>query len=438
MTRVEVLTEWSRRTVDAGDLTQGDLRVLNELQAGEDRRLELRWLRDGRIDVRTTSWVGVVRLSGVALHIRPKYAGDELGVVRMLAYLGGYQPLRRAPGRRALPTDGTDLLDILCHLLADEAELVLRDGLLHDYSTMEESLTTLRGSLRYREQATRRFGQLDLLECRFDEFHADVIENQLLRTGLGVAARICRSPQVRRRLRRLEGSLADAASTGPTDSGFYRPRLVYGRRNERYRAAHELSLLLFDRLGADDLYGTGPVDSFAFLINMNDVFEDFITAMVDEAFTGSNWRVLSQRAESSVVRNRSTGKRYASIIPDIVLSDGWQRVPFDCKYKLYGRPDKKISPADIYQTFLYAFSLGEPNQGLPRAGIIYPAEATTTAPELEIRRVDGPAAAQVTGLAFNLLRMQQSLDDRVGWAETLDHVRNAMKPVLAGADRQTG
>jgi hypothetical protein len=128
-------------------------------------------------------------------------------------------------------------------------------------------------------------------------------------------------------------------------------------------------------LGADDLYASGSPDTIAIQINMNDVFESFATTLVTEAFSATQWRVLSQRSENSVVRHRSTGKRYSSIIPDLVLTDGHQRIPFDCKYKLYGRSGAKISSGDIYQTFLYAFSHGDDRNQSPRVGIIYPAIA---------------------------------------------------------------
>lgn len=429
--RVETFEEWDRRSIEVGELSHDDQRLLHELSGGADRRLEIRWLRDGRLDVRTKSWVGVIRFSGVTIHIRPKYAGGELGVIRMMAYSGGFRALKRAPGRRTLPADGANLLDVLCLLLADECETVLRDSLLQDYSTIEDALPTLRGSLRYREQATRRFGQLDVLECRFDEFHADVIENQLLRTGLAAAGRVCGSPDLKRRLRRLESTFSEVASAGPAEASIYRERLVYGRRNERYRSGHELALLLLDCLGVDDLFGSGTSDTSAFLVNMNDVFETFVTVMVAEAFANTTWHVQGQRSEASVVQNRRTGRRYSSIIPDIVLTDGMERVPFDCKYKLYGERGRKISSDDIYQTFLYAFSYGQPNQGVARAGIIYPAETTEASPELEIRRVDGPAAAELTGLSFNLLAMQKSLDDPEAWQATLGAVRQAMNRVLA-------
>ncbi len=429
--RIELL-EWDRQVVPAPDPTREDLDLLGRLEGDLERRLEIRWLRDGRIDVRSRSWVGVVRLSNLTISVRPKFAGYELGVLRMLSYSGGYRAFRTLDSPRKLPEDGVDLLDLICLLLAEQTENILRDGLLRDYRTREDSLTTLRGLLRIRDQAVRRFGQLDVLECRFDEFESDVLENQLLRSGLAAAARLCGDTSTRQRLRRLEVATAELCSVGPVDASYYRQRLTYTRRNERYRHAHELALLLLERLGVDDIFGSGRTDSVAFLINMNDVFEDFVTAVVNEAFEKTPWQASGQHREGRVILNRHTGKRYSSIIPDIVLSSGQEQVPFDCKYKLYGKGGKKISSGDIYQSFLYAYALSDGHfEAVGRAGIIYPASITGTSHHLEIKRLDGPVGARLTGISLDLLAMLRSLEDRQTWQETLSTVRDVVGSVLA-------
>ncbi len=424
------LAEWDRAVVRVPPPPPADLDVCAGLGDGPPT-LDLRWLRNGRLEIRSSSWVGVVRLSGVQIDVRPKYAGGALGVIRMVEYAGGFRTLRTLPARRSLPAGGADLLDVVGALLADEADALVLDGLLRDYRTEESALPTLRGSLRYREQATRRYGRLDQLECRFDDLHADVLENQLLRAGLTIAQRICRHDGTRRRLRRVDHALAGLVSVGPHDVDFYRRSLVYGRRNERYRAAHELALLLLDQVGVDDLYGAGPLDSFAFLVDMNVLFETFMARLVAEALTGTRWRVTAQRRYGSVIR-RTTGQPYASIVPDLVLSDGHHQVPFDCKYKLYGL-DRKISTADVYQSFLYAQSLSAGDVSPARAGVIYPAATTGLAPELTISRVDGRAMAGVTGVAIDLLGVQQACDDPVAWPEALARVRAALDAVLEPA-----
>lgn len=421
------LSEYSTKTFDVGEPTVDDLRVSEELSSEFQRKLELRWLHNGRLEVRTYSWVGVVQLNNATIHVRPKLAGDELNLVRMIEYSAGLHKLRTSQLERSLDASADlGLVDILCQLLAAEAEVLVRDGLIHDYTTEEDSLPALRGSLRFREQATRRFGQLDVLECRFDEFHADVFDNQFLAAGIAAGSRLCQSPGTRKRLRRLEQNLASMTQTGPHDAGYYLDRRTYTRRNERYRSAHELCLILIDRSGVDDVYRAGKTRSFSFLLNMNDIFEDFVATMVDEAFRSTDWRVAKSRSHQSVIRRLDNNRTYSSIIPDILLSDGEQLVPFDCKYKLY--ENKKISTADVYQTFMYAYALGDTAN--PRAGIIYPSSSPGIKPRLGVSRIDGPAQAEISGIAIDLVEILHSRSDKLAWSNSLDSLRNAFGNVL--------
>jgi 5-methylcytosine-specific restriction enzyme subunit McrC len=69
-------------------------------------------------------------------------------------------------------------------------------------------------------------------------------------------------------------------------------------------------------------------------------------------------------------------------------------VPIDIKYKEYDA--KKISTSDIYQTFLYAYALGD-DAKQRRAGILYPTTSATAGPRLSIKPVSGPIAARIVG-----------------------------------------
>lgn len=59
------------------------------------------------------------------------------------------------------------MLDLVCLLLVEATQAVLRQGLVRDYTVHEESVGTLRGRLRLEEQIRRHYGQVDVLECRF-------------------------------------------------------------------------------------------------------------------------------------------------------------------------------------------------------------------------------------------------------------------------------
>ncbi len=69
------------------------LRAREALDRELGRRLQLTWLADDRLRIRTSSWVGIVRLpDGTPVRIVPKLAGDELQVLYMVGLVGGRRP----------------------------------------------------------------------------------------------------------------------------------------------------------------------------------------------------------------------------------------------------------------------------------------------------------------------------------------------------------
>jgi 5-methylcytosine-specific restriction enzyme subunit McrC len=70
------------------------------------------------------------------------------------------------------------------------------------------------------------------------------------------------------------------------------------------------------------------------------------------------------------------------------------------KYKLYDAA-KKISSADIYQSFVYAYSVGA-DSGDPRAGLIYPSTTSVSGPALYIKPVAGAKPARIRGAGIDV------------------------------------
>lgn len=175
------LDEYSSLMIEVPHPTSADRQLAERLAAGGDLmpRLDVRWLDDGRMDVTTFSWVGVVRFSAVEIHVVPKLVGGALRVLRMIEYARGVPLLAQLPRDRQLPSDGDDLFDLVVLLLVEEVKALIRDGLIRDYRGVEETLDRMRGRLRIREQFLLRYGQLHQIECAYDEFDGDVPENQL-------------------------------------------------------------------------------------------------------------------------------------------------------------------------------------------------------------------------------------------------------------------
>ena len=405
------LTEWTSKVYHGVALTPQDRAVVEKWSASADDRLQIEELRRG-LRVRTRSWVGVVRLPTVEIRVVPKVPGDLLGLVRLLEYASGLDALIHLSDGATLEASGDSLLELVVLLFVEASERVLRRGLLSGYVEREDDLPIVRGRILGDRQLLERFGQLDRIICRFDELEHDVVENQLLTAALQVASSRVTSVGLRRRISRLRGVLEPICDTDQLNLAGARTTMTYNRLNAHYETAHQLGWLLFDALGIDDLFAPGEAQSFSFLLNMNQLFERFVTRVVEQVLPAARYRVTSQSLFKSVVWNVSSQRPYTSIIPDVVVerrgeSNG--RVAIDAKYKLYD--ERGFDQGDIYQTFLYAFALGATALGgVPTSLLLYPATAEEPrSTRLRIRRLSGGVGAEIVGIGLPVAALLKEL-----------------------------
>jgi 5-methylcytosine-specific restriction enzyme subunit McrC len=396
------LFEWRSATRRAGPPSERDLRLANALGRDGAGVLDVEWLFDGSVRVTANSWVGVARFDAFEVHVVPKLAGGTSRVVEMIEYASGLDRLASVAHERDLRAGDRTLVDLVCLLLADECDVLVRGGLLQDYRETEATLSELRGQLRYLEQARRRFGQVERLECRFDEYDGDVVENKVLAAALAVACGICASTDVRPRLARLRSIFGEVCDPGEIEPVAALRDLVYHRRNAHYRNAHQWAGLVLRQQGIADLYNPGVPARRLLFVDMNDLFERFMTKLLTDAFRGEDVGVLPQRPDRLVIFDERRGRPYASIIPDVLLEFRTPtriRVAIDAKYKLYD--ERKLDPGDVYQTFLYAYANGTAD--VPATAIIiYPASSEDRGVRLAVHDPRGGPPVRIRGLALNV------------------------------------
>jgi 5-methylcytosine-specific restriction enzyme subunit McrC len=388
-------------------LSADDRKSLAELGGlREGRHLEIEELKAG-LRIRSTSWVGVVRFQNLEIRVIPKLAGDNLGLVRMLEYASGLANLWRPKATSGLDLRGRHLLDVVALLFAGAVEELTRKGLVAGYREREEPLPRVRGRILADQQLLRRVGQSDRVICRFDELEQDVDENRFVLAALRVALRQVSTPEVRSRLGRLRAVFESICDPKELDLGLAR-RLVYDRLNSHYKTAHALAWLILDGFGVDDLFTGGSTRAFAFLFDMNLLFERFVRRLVADLLPPPDHRVDYQRVHSSILWDVIGKRPYARVIPDLVVSLGHSRaqLPIDAKYKLYD--EKPLSTGDIYRSFLYAYSIGR-----GQALLVYPQSPRRSDPiHLRVQGgVTAGAGAEIRAVGVAIPRL---LDELLG------------------------
>ena len=408
------LREWEVRTIPHLQLTHNDEVLLDRFQEGGTKRLEILRLRDG-LRVQASSWVGWVRFETFELQIFPKLAGDVGTVIGMLKHAAGLEHLHKYSIRGGVEASGQALFELLVSLFAAECETILRTGLLSDYVVVEDELGVLRGRLLVDRQVLRRFGRFDRLECRFDERSEDVAENRLLVTTLARCVDLVVSSDLRARLRRLLTEFFQTCSIEDGDISTLRRTMGYDRRNAHYREAHELAWFILDGMGVGDIYA-GQVKCNAFLFDMNSLFERFLGVWLRRAFLDEGFTIVPSAGTGAVIRDASSGRSYAEIIPDFLIRDqeGIRTLPVDAKYKLY--EDRTIDNADLYQLFTYAFAHTPARDDvLPASLLVYPTmvcEKQNT--QLHMRTINGKVGASITLIGVSIPMMLQEMEEGFG------------------------
>jgi 5-methylcytosine-specific restriction enzyme subunit McrC len=398
------LSEWTTEEVDVS-LTDRDRAFCERLAAEGGNRLVVEELRT-RVRVRTKSWVGVVRFENFEIQVTPKAAGGNRGLVEMIEVTTGLRALRPTGSHRTIDTDGTGLFDLLAHLLADGCDRIIRGGLLAGYVEREDLLPVVRGRLLHGQQVLRRFGQLDRLVCRFDEHEQNTAENQLLGRALAACAGRVRDESLRRRVGEQSGLFHEVCQPMELDLATARSRITYDRLNEHYRHAHSLAWLILQGLGTRDLLASGGAKCFAFLIDMNALFERFVYKVVEQTLEGTRCQVRYQHHDRSLIFDAANNRPYALVVPDLLIEGPQGRstrgLTLDAKYKLYD--EQGIHTSDVYQSFLYAYGWGgQGKNGCPSSLLVYPASTRSSqGKRLRIRNGDGRTGAEILALGLSI------------------------------------
>lgn len=296
-------------------------------------------LGGGTWSVTAGSWVGVLRAADVELRIRPR-----ITIARLMYLLGYAQDPDAWRDDPVALDDQPDLWPAMAEVFLRRAERALERGLLQGYRTEESSQMVMRGRLRESEQLRTRAGLAIPLEVRFDEYDVDIAENQLLRAA---TVRLLRVPGVGRisvrRLRHLLGRMADVRPLVP---GQALPITPPSRLNAHYQPALTLARMILRSRSVDVL--DAGIRASGFLVNMNTVFEDFVTTALTRAFAHSGGRCVAQDT-----RYRLDQAGTIPLRPDLVRygADGQPQAVIDAKYKAErpaGYPN-----ADVYQLLAY-------------------------------------------------------------------------------------
>ena len=385
------LTEWSSRRVE---LNLDVRRALSEAaaqwkSAHRLNALPLEWGGADGLTLSAKQWVGVVEVEGARVEIYPKLdrallegaAPDEAIADSTLRAL---LPLLEAAqfgdwvetGDAALGETQLSFVDVWALLLGRHLSVELRRGVVSQYQHQRDDLPGVRGKIAVSRQVGALFNRMDRIACEWDEFSADTPFNRLLKCACLEMRKRARHPVARGLLGDCAWMLDEVATVAPAVALRQTERLIWTRGAQRYRASFELARRLLAGI-SPELEG-GAANSWAFLVDMNAVFEGFCRAAL-EAKLGVC--VDEQVNLGTLFREQNRVHQIA----DFVWTYRNARWIGDAKWKLLGDKTPQIeetefvkagaiSPADARQLSVYALLLREQENlaAVPATVLLYP------------------------------------------------------------------
>ena len=347
--------------------------------------------------IRPGSHIGAVTVGDLSVLIEPKIGIRQ--VLSLACYAIGNGTVKFQMDDFGFDQEDA-LHDFLAIALAFQARKAFARGLLHGYRTEEEALYTVRGRIRFDEQLRRRFGIPLPVEVRYDEFTDDVLPNRLVKAAAYRLGRTrLRSAPARRELGWLAAMLEAVSLVEFPPNNV--PAVRYDRLNEHYRNVVELSRLILRHSAFES--GRGAVRASGFLMDMNVVFQEFVTVALREAL-GLSLAVFSERNIDSL----DDGSRI-HLRPDLTWWDGRSCVFVgDAKYKKITHTS--APNADLYQLLAYATALDLPG------GLLIYAQGEAEPHEYHVRHAGKRlevAALDISGTLEETLARVKSLSERV-------------------------
>lgn len=351
----------------------------NDSSGGIDQAFSVH-LKNGKYFICVKNYVGLIETrDGTTLEILPKIfrskIHDDLGdisfcrnvLLRMLRCLKD-SPFIRID-QASLKTAKLPILEIFISLFLDEFELILQRGIKQHYVTKRENEVTLKGKLQIEQHIRQNFLKKQFFFVEYDEFHADIPQNRILKAALNVLNTKTRSTRNRVRIVNYLAMLDEIPLPGHLEKDLS-DACNHSRLFNYYKQALQWARIFLK--GESFTSFKGKEVNQAILFPMEQLFEAYVADQFRRSLT--KWNVQAQDRKYHLVENHKGEKKFR-IRPDLVVFDEAVKIVADTKWKIVNQhvPAKNylISQADMYQLYAYGKKYQQEGKGV-RLMLIYP------------------------------------------------------------------
>lgn len=312
--------------------------------------------------VKTTQYVGFVKVGKLTIQVIPKIFGDsQTDDLHFLLQLLSYTKRLKIKehGLASLGKLQGDFFEVLIYLFAKNLREVLRKDFKKEYVSFEQNTSFLKGKLLMKEHI--RINQFDDTRffCRYDEFTENNLMNQIFKYVSKLLMRISDSGHNKKLLEDIIIYLCDVDDVCIASCDLDRVRFT--RLNSQYEPLFNLCRLILQNMSIE-FSAASKIETFVFMFDMNRLFEEFVAEFIRKH---KSQILVNNTHQIEIVKNQITlGKFFDEfrLIGDLIIKDAsGRKILIDTKYKMLAQNLRHggLSQEDFYQVYSYATSQDE-------------------------------------------------------------------------------
>jgi 5-methylcytosine-specific restriction endonuclease McrBC regulatory subunit McrC len=328
------------------NLTKDDLEYIESKKFNPNHKKDIEVTREGVIR-NNGPWAGIIKLNdGKELNFCTKMKAN---IFYMLSYLDNFESFRYDHERLIELEDGKLFFDVIARMMISEFEQVCKKGLLKKYVRKKENLNYLRGKILIKEQIKKNKIDKSKFFCEYDDLTYDNLENRSILYAINLLINCVHNKKLKFKLNHIQNQISEEV-----EFKFVRPieleNVSYNLINNYYEKILKLAYHIIK-----SSYAQGTASNkglgFNFLVDMNKVYESFITSILREIIIEDypHLELVSQVNLKSLVKE---GKKFTTK-PDIIIKKNNEiKLIIDVKYKV-----NKIPNGDFYQVLCYLLAI---------------------------------------------------------------------------------
>ncbi len=313
-----------------------------------------------------------------------------------------YFPFQKIPFES---TNCENLLEVFIHLFAQHSRDLLLNMPYQSYEETTAETAFVKGNIHFPTYFSQQFsqGKQHVFSCTYQPFVYDNGFNQLLKCTAKTLLSATQSSENEAVLQEILFILSEVSDKKCSAEDCRKVKL--GRM---FDALQEVVEICYFFLSMQQFSGTDSSKSnFCFLFPMEIIFEDFVTAILQEKGKEQGIKVVAQaKRQAKYLANGAIFQ----LKPDILIPH--KRI-IDAKYKKLSLEKAKnyhISPADLYQMLAYATRFG-----IKDIVLLYPKYRHFPAPEDLIFEIENSLSPQKEVVTIKIITLRIDFEPN-SWA----------------------